>query len=317
MGRAPGQIWYKRLSHNDTPGSGSNQGGPVVPKPLWPLFPAIEYPTVANTTPAAKITATLVNEVGSVAVVETEFQLHTWSMTRTEYRIVGALKHLLENATKDDLLLVECLEPNKHYELSLAKQGTSRFIEASKLKVKVGVHPLRDWGYLRPIDQLNTLDDVATAEIDAMLQKPFAPIESNPTYLISKRIARLRVFRTSILGAYGPTCALCGTGLHSANGISEFEAAHVVPKKHVGTDDPRNSLSLCRAHHWAFDKGLVAVDNSRRIILHDLAFKEPGYSPLIKLAGRDLLDPKVTHLRAHPDALAHHRKHIFEGQPFG
>jgi hypothetical protein len=39
------------------------------------------------------------------------------------------------------------------------------------------------------------------------------------------------------------------------------QAAHIVPKNKNGTDDPRNGLTLCRAHHWAFDAGLFTPSN--------------------------------------------------------
>ena len=37
------------------------------------------------------------------------------------------------------------------------------------------------------------------------------------------------------------------------------------PCKSTGPDDPRNGLSLCPRHHWAFDAGLFTVTDGRSV----------------------------------------------------
>jgi predicted restriction endonuclease len=54
---------------------------------------------------------------------------------------------------------------------------------------------------------------------------------------------------------YGPECAVCGIALPEV-----LETAHVRPKEHDGSDDPRNGLVLCATHHRAFDAGLFAIE---------------------------------------------------------
>lgn len=39
-----------------------------------------------------------------------------------------------------------------------------------------------------------------------------------------------------------------------------LEAAHIVAKQFDGCDDPRNGLVLCRNHHRALDKALIAIN---------------------------------------------------------
>jgi putative restriction endonuclease len=41
--------------------------------------------------------------------------------------------------------------------------------------------------------------------------------------------------------------------------LVEAEAAHIIPVRENGPDDPRNGMSLCPRHHWAFDAGLFTV----------------------------------------------------------
>ena len=46
----------------------------------------------------------------------------------------------------------------------------------------------------------------------------------------------------------------------TANGkMIEAEAAHIIGKDVLGTDDPRNGLALSRTVHWAFDDGLFTI----------------------------------------------------------
>jgi putative restriction endonuclease len=61
-------------------------------------------------------------------------------------------------------------------------------------------------------------------------------------------------FKFQVVKRYGPTCAVCQIGV-----LSLLQAAHLVPKEHKGSDDPRNGLVLCANHHLAFDTNLFAI----------------------------------------------------------
>ena len=43
-----------------------------------------------------------------------------------------------------------------------------------------------------------------------------------------------------------------------------------MPKNKNGTDDPRNGLTLCRAHHWAFDAGLFTLTSDYTVVVSPL-----------------------------------------------
>ncbi|HZY42597.1 MAG TPA: HNH endonuclease [Anaerolineae bacterium] len=47
-------------------------------------------------------------------------------------------------------------------------------------------------------------------------------------------------------------------------------AQHFVLKNQNGTDDPRNGLTLCRAHHRAFDAGLFTLTPDYTVLLSPL-----------------------------------------------
>jgi len=91
---------------------------------------------------------------------------------------------------------------------------------------------------------------------------PFQLKENREKYLVSKE-ARELAFRKIILEEYRCLCAVCQAKfLLKQEGkapLVEAEAAHIIPKNAKGPDDPRNGLSLCKRHHWAFDNGLFTV----------------------------------------------------------
>jgi hypothetical protein len=71
-------------------------------------------------------------------------------------------------------------------------------------------------------------------------------------------VVRDRGLRNIVLPQYESRCALCAVRLRW-NGVAEIELAHVKPRALGGVDDPRNTMPLCRTHHWAFDRFLWTV----------------------------------------------------------
>ena len=86
--------------------------------------------------------------------------------------------------------------------------------------------------------------------------EPFDPIAARKSqrYLSSSRPGQSK-FRFDVFKRYGSQCAVCSIVVKEL-----LEAAHIVAKQFDGCDDPRNGLVLCRNHHRAFDKGLLAIN---------------------------------------------------------
>ncbi len=76
--------------------------------------------------------------------------------------------------------------------------------------------------------------------------------------------ARDSAFRWSVLDAYDHCCCVCGRRF-AVRDTSAMEAAHVVPRGNRGGNLLQNALCLCPIHHWAFDKGLLAIDDDLSI----------------------------------------------------
>lgn len=70
-------------------------------------------------------------------------------------------------------------------------------------------------------------------------------------------------FQNRVLTAYNYRCAMCGLQLDLV------QAAHIVPVSHEqGTDYTSNGMALCALHHYAYDRGLVFVDEEYSIELN-------------------------------------------------
>lgn len=76
------------------------------------------------------------------------------------------------------------------------------------------------------------------------------------TVMVSIR-KRLRdsSFQERILTAYRYRCAMCGIQLNLV------QAAHIIPvSSEEGTDETCNGIALCALHHYAYDRGLVYIN---------------------------------------------------------
>ncbi|MEW5871964.1 MAG: HNH endonuclease [Chloroflexota bacterium] len=157
-------------------------------------------------------------------------------------------------------------------------------------------------------------DEKARYEVQlyAQLTNQFHPFirEDNITYTVSSP-RRDDAFREIILREYDFSCAVCQMKFRYES-LVEAQAAHIVPKREHGTDDPRNGLALCRTHHWAFDSGLFAITESYTILVSPVVSRsdvrnfdlESRKEQRILLPGRDVLHP-------HSEALSWHRQNIW------
>jgi putative restriction endonuclease len=71
---------------------------------------------------------------------------------------------------------------------------------------------------------------------------------------------RSPAFRRTILEIYDHQCAACGLRikLPAGNDVSFIDAAHLLPWDRFRNDHPTNGLALCKNHHWAMDRGIIA-----------------------------------------------------------
>ena len=138
---------------------------------------------------------------------------------------------------------------------------------------------------------------------------PFAK-EERVSYLASAAI-RDEAFRQVLLTEYDYACAICGMKFVVDN-LHEAQAAHIVPKKRSGTDDPRNGLVLCRAHHWAFDDGLFTLTPEYAVLLSPVLQRADIRNfEMRSLEGQLIHQPQREVILPHPQALEWHQMHVY------
>ena len=158
--------------------------------------------------------------------------------------------------------------------------------------------------------------EAADFMIRSQLIMPYQVRETRKEYL-TKREARERAFRQIILKEYKHVCAVCHSKfflkLYKIEPIIEAEAAHIIPVNAKGPDDPRNGLSLCRRHHWSFDKGLFAISENREIEVSPSVLQAERLKfDLEEYEGKPIISPAHEIYQPHEKALYWHKQNVFK-----
>lgn len=146
------------------------------------------------------------------------------------------------------------------------------------------------------------------ATLDSLLQRV-----QDRALAPGQRRVRSDLFRAGVVTAYDGRCAASGLGLvHEAgeNRRFEVEAAHIVQVAEGGRDVMPNGLALTRTVHWAFDVGMVWVDEHMKLAVANEVLRDQRNAWLARLRGRYIALPADARLRPHPAALRWHARHV-------
>lgn len=98
-------------------------------------------------------------------------------------------------------------------------------------------------------------------------------------------------FRKVVMEIYDYQCAACGLRIRIDN-ITLVEAAHLIPYSESHNDNPCNGMALCRNHHYAMDRHLIApCPDGIWKVSPRLDDRVEGQSELLKLNNRRILVP--------------------------
>ena len=118
-------------------------------------------------------------------------------------------------------------------------------------------------------------------------------------------------FRQAVMQIYDYTCAVCALNIRASSGESVTDAAHIIPFSVSYNDDIRNGMSLCKLHHWAFDTGLISVNETYEVIVSPSVTEQgPTASMLARLHDRQIWLPCGEAYRPAQDALTWHREKV-------
>lgn len=108
-------------------------------------------------------------------------------------------------------------------------------------------------------------------------------------------------FRRKIIEVYDHQCAACGLRIRlpQAKDVSFIDAAHLVPFAESHNDHPTNGLALCKNHHWAMDRHLIAPGPDMMWHVSPIlqAHRSSGEKELLALAKRAVLPPREAAFR--------------------
>ena len=109
---------------------------------------------------------------------------------------------------------------------------------------------------------------------------------------------RRTAFRRTVTSAYDYQCAACGSRVILGD-LVLVDAAHLIPFSESRDDDPCNGMALCKNHHWAMDRYLIAPGPDRLWhVSRRLDDRLEGQQELLKLNRRGILLP--TKRKYHP-----------------
>lgn len=140
--------------------------------------------------------------------------------------------------------------------------------------------------------------------VDAVSAPVPEAVERPTVVQVVTRRFRDAAFRRHVREAYDNTCAVTGLSLINGGGRPEVQAAHIRPVEWDGPDTVRNGLALTATVHWLFDRGLISVDESMRVLVSSKGLP-PEIAPLvqpgklIRIPGRPDLQPHQTYLGWH------------------
>ena len=162
------------------------------------------------------------------------------------------------------------------------------------------------------IDDL-TIEAEAEEYSESLIQSiehPFSPYGDIASVEIETPVRRAG-FRRAIMKIYDYMCAVCELNIRASRGESVTDAAHIIPFSVSHNDDIRNGISLCKSHHWAFDTGLISLnDNYQVIVSPSMSEQGPTEGMLTQLRNKPIWLPRGEEYRPAQDALTWHREEV-------
>ena len=196
--------------------------------------------------------------------------------------------------------------------LALLPEKFSAWIPDSGRKREIAeLRTILERGGFQPDDAMSEDDASRSAAMNETLLK----LGARKTATVTRPV-RNDMFRIAVLKAYDARCAISRIGLmlvpRSGGVRHEVEAAHIVPVARGGKDYISNGLALNRTLHWAFDNGMLWINNEYQIVVANRAMQIDRNKWLTEYHGTQLAQPADPGSMPDPDALRWHAKNIAE-----
>jgi putative restriction endonuclease len=155
-----------------------------------------------------------------------------------------------------------------------------------------------------------SLQDSSWAELDNIES---GPPEREPKFYLRKSLFREAIFRKTVVHLYDYRCAFCQLKVTRSLSQSIVDGAHIKPFAKFFDNSEDNGISLCKNHHWAFDRGWFTLDDRYQIIVASDLQEESPYPRLSmkEFHGELILLPNSEQHYPRLEAIQWHRKNVF------
>jgi len=288
--------------------------------------------TRANSTDAVSHHLTFLDSIEVIQLAPTECELDRYGEQWLQTQEPAILYEALKSGVKGFDTLVESLHDGPMTDEDIMKLLVEEFEEA-EMSTPGPAARHREWlqvlGFVDREDGLNRLTPAGREllteprqhkeiEVEGEAQEAITNIrqavqseprltETDTEFTEHHRRVRDAAFTEIVRDAYDEQCAVCGSSRESPAGNPEVEAAHIYPKHKGGSDDPRNGISLCKLHHWAFDAGWFSLTDDHEILIKNASDRD-GYHEFKQLEGELIQLPTEENVKPHPVFLQEHRQ---------
>lgn len=215
-----------------------------------------------------------------------------------QMRSTGSLREMVEYASLDEELFL--LLTNKDTREVIRQAIIDTYFEKSRTDVE---------GSISEGKKIHEYQ----MDLFQRTRKRFHVKEPPSSVPIEFREVRSPAFRRAVMSLYKYTCSVCRLRLVTIDGLSAVDAGHIVPFAVSQNDDPRNGIALCKIHHWAFDNGLIAVDEAYKVKVSTLLnAKRPTEWLLTELESEPIILPVNPQFNPSQQAFHWHRTNRFQ-----
>lgn len=165
-------------------------------------------------------------------------------------------------------------------------------------------------------DEINTLFQIdAFKEFQDRLKEKGGQIYSTDELEQEEEdtaILRDATFRKVVTSVYNYSCVFCGLRIIDSRSQNIVDGAHIMPFSAFRDNRINNGLSLCKNHHWAFDRGWFGIDQSYQIIIsNSIQESDLGQRRMKEFEGERIILPDQDLYYPSQEALRWHLENVF------
>jgi putative restriction endonuclease len=140
-------------------------------------------------------------------------------------------------------------------------------------------------------------------------------INKAPKFYLKKSLVRDAFFRKSVVHLYDYKCAFCRLKVTHSLSQNIVDGAHIQPFSIAYNSQINNGLSLCKNHHWAFDRGWFTIDDKYKIIISKYLQEDSPYTkPMKDFENEVILLPNSEKYLPSLQMIDWHRQNVFQSE---